>query len=107
MLNLLQISLEAHNPDKNYHRGYKVVVGQDLFSEWVVTVWHGRVGCAGRQIHYRAGSIDDARRIVRQKLQRRLSSRRRIACDYQLKRLSSVPELEVQAWLPEKLLPVT
>lgn len=100
MLNQLCIALEAHDAHRNHHRAYTVMVGQDLLSEWVVTVHYGRTGCRGRQLTQVAASMTEAQARVQRLLKRRLSAPTRIGCPYILVTASAMPGWALQMWLP-------
>ena len=44
MDNLLKIRLRALNIDLNHDREYRIILGQDLFSNWYVVVMFGKYG---------------------------------------------------------------
>jgi predicted DNA-binding WGR domain protein len=104
MENLLELSLEAHNPQANHHRRYEICVGSDLFGESTVTFRYGRTGRGGQEMRH--GSADPAflRSLIRKHLRRRLSAPRRIGCRYELTRLSTADMAIVDDWLPADLL---
>ena len=76
MLNLLYVSLEAHNPTRNHHRGYAVQLNCDLLSTWVVESITDHTGCNGRTTLHAFDSLDDAREKVRTSVQSRVSTPR-------------------------------
>ncbi len=107
MENLLHIALEAHDDTANHHRAYVVALSRDLFGTWVVTVRYGRTGRLGQQRRQTVDSLEQARALVRQHLQRRLSARRRIGCDYRVTEFSGGAEFDPSEWLPEGFQPKT
>jgi hypothetical protein len=102
----LSLELEAHNPARNHYRAYAVEVGQDLLRDWVVTFRFGRLAQpgSGRVLTYAVSDLDAARRLVRDRLKRRLSAPRRIGCAYRLRRLVLGTGEDVTAWVPDGLL---
>lgn len=96
----LRIELEAHNAERNHHRAYIVEVEQDLLRDWVVTICFVRTGRSDHLLRYWMPNLNEARRFVRTRLKRRLTARRRIACDYRLVRAIGEPVEEVASWLP-------
>jgi predicted DNA-binding WGR domain protein len=100
----LRLIFEAHNAERNHHRAYEVEVGQDLLGEWTVTVRYGRDRASGRARIYRVADLDAARRLVRDKLKRRLSAPRRLGCPYRLTRALTGAGEELDAWVPRELL---
>ena len=75
--------LQAHDPDQNLHRFYRIEYGQDLFGQWIVEINYGRVGCKGRSIVTLYDSREEAMSYVKQSLKRRQSSPRRIGVNYE------------------------
>lgn len=104
MLDLLSISLEAHNPERNHHRRYEVTVGRDLLGDWMVTIRYGRTGQSGQEHRY--GSSDPAvmQAVVREHLRRRLSAPRRLGCAYRVATLYVAVGVDRRIWVSEALL---
>jgi predicted DNA-binding WGR domain protein len=75
--------LQAHDPDQNLHRFYRIEYGQDLFGQWIVEVNYGRVGRKGRSLITLFDSQKDAQSYVKQALKRRQSSPQRIGVAYE------------------------
>jgi predicted DNA-binding WGR domain protein len=75
--------LQAHDPEQNLHRFYRIEYGQDLFGQWIVEINYGRVGCKGRSFVTLFGSRQEALSYVTQVLKRRQSSPRRIGVHYE------------------------
>ncbi len=42
--NLLTVAFEAHNPEKNHHRRYRVTLGRDLLDDRMVAILYRRTG---------------------------------------------------------------
>jgi hypothetical protein len=104
MENLLAVSFEAHNIEKNHHRRYNVTVGRDLFGYWTVSIRYGRTGHLGRELRYAGSQAEDLRAIVRDRLRRRLSAPRRIGCSYRLAAFNTAPGIETAFWLPADIM---
>ncbi len=104
MDNLLALCFEAHNPEKNHHRRYQVVVGRDMFDEWTVAISYGRTGQIGRELRFAAAQADAVRAIIRDRLRRRLSAPKRIGCPYRLAAFSVAPGIDPAAWLPADVM---
>jgi predicted DNA-binding WGR domain protein len=100
MLNQLCIALEAHNDDTNRHRAYTVMVGQDLWGDWSVTVNYGRTGCRGKLFTQVASSLTEAQELVQRLLKKRLSAPKRIGCGYMVVAASAAAGFEMETWLP-------
>lgn len=75
--------MQAHDPDQNLHRFYRIEYGQDLFGQWIVEINYGRVGCKGRSIVTLYHSQKEALSYVKQVLKRRQSSPKRIGVSYE------------------------
>lgn len=104
MDNLLSIALEAHNAEQNHHRYYSFTVGRDLLGDWSVCIRYGRVGRRGQEVKFAGDRIEPLQAIIRERLKKRLSARRRIGCDYRLTKLDVAPGLDGKAWLPNSML---
>jgi hypothetical protein len=78
---------EACDPARGRFRAYRIDAGTDLFGDWLVDVTCGRIGSRGRTVRYVAASEAEARKIVRQCLQRRTTAPKRIGVGYQLRNL--------------------
>ncbi|GIK15206.1 MAG: hypothetical protein BroJett003_01700 [Planctomycetota bacterium] len=100
MLDLLTISLEAHNDERNHHRRYEVSVGRDLLGHWIVTVRYGRVGRPARELRFGSRDVETARSIFADRLRRRLSAVRRIGCAYRIRELSVPCNSALSDWVP-------
>jgi predicted DNA-binding WGR domain protein len=101
---LLQLRMEAHNPDRNHHRWYEVRLGRDLFGLWVVTIGYGRAGFAGQTLLYSDTDAGVARDMIRHFLQRRASAPRRIGCEYTLTAVEAADGIRPVDWLPPDVL---
>ncbi|EMB15073.1 WGR domain-containing protein [Rhodopirellula europaea] len=103
MENLLSIAFEAHNDERNHHRSYQMDVGKDLFGDWTLKISYGRCG-RGKQVQSIAATDEkQLKRVLRERILRRMSSRRRIGCDYQLVDVDCSAELAPSDWLPRDL----
>ncbi len=79
--------LEAHFPEKNIFRSYRITYGQDLFGSWIVEISYGRIGSRGRSKIILANNQDEAIRYVEQSLNKRRSAHKRIGTSYKIKQL--------------------
>lgn len=104
MDNLLSVSFEAHNVERNHHRRYEIRVGRDLFDDWTVSLSYGRMGRRGQEVRHAGSDRDQLQRVIRESLRRRLSAPRRIGCSYELKGLSAAQGVDVGVWLPTDLM---
>jgi hypothetical protein len=96
MHNLLTVAFEAHHAERNFHR--------DLLDDWTVSICYGRAGQPGRELHFGGPKAEDMRAVVRDRLSRRLSARRRIGCPYRLTALNSTSGFDASSWLPAELM---
>jgi predicted DNA-binding WGR domain protein len=78
MDNLLSVTFEAHNDERNHHRRYEVRLGRDLFGQWCVSLIYGRAGRAGQVVRHSGADLDFARKVISDSLRRRLSAPRRL-----------------------------
>jgi hypothetical protein len=85
MLNVFAATLEARNPARDCFRSYRLEAGTDLFGAWLVDATYGRIGTPGRTVRHIAQDEAQARRIVRQCLQRRATALKRIGTAHQLR----------------------
>ncbi len=104
MDDLLRISLEAHNPERNHHRRYEISVGRDLFGDWTVTIRFGRAGSPLRSLRFGGADEEAMRRLVRERLLRRVSAPRRIGCAYRPREIAAAQGIVVGVWLPPSVL---
>jgi predicted DNA-binding WGR domain protein len=104
MNNLLTVAFEAHHAERNHHRRYTISVGRDLLDDWTVCVHYGRIGQRGQELCFANHEAEILRRIVRDRLRRRLSAPRRIGCSYRLKEFSSATGFNVGDWLPGEII---
>lgn len=104
MDNLLNLVLEAHNPERNHHRRYEITVGKDLLNDWTVSLRSGRTGQHGRLQQFASPKAEDMRAVIRERLKRRLSARKRIDCSYRLCAFSTSPGVDAATWLPGNVL---
>src|SRR3954468_21250963 len=84
MLELCHIALTALHPERNVWRAYRLSLGRDLFGDWTVDLRYGRVGQRGQGRRIACGSLEEARRVARSYLRRRVSAPRRIGCTYRI-----------------------
>ena len=99
MENLLKVSFEAHNDEKNHHRRYEVTVGRDLFGCWTLATRYGRTGNSGRELRFSGSETGELRTIIRDRLLRRLSAPNRIGCPYRLAGFNAAPGVDTSFWL--------
>lgn len=99
MREVLIFAMEAHNDERNHHRRYEVRVGTDLLNHWIVVIRYGRVGQPLHEIQFAEPDIATAKRVVQERLRRRLSAPRRIGCAYRLVNSPVTYDAEWQAWL--------
>ena len=104
MDNLLTVSFEAHNADRNHHRRYEIRLGRDLFGEWTVSLHYGRTGRGGQEVQHTGADAQQLRQVIRESLRRRLSAPKRIGCAYRLSDLSASEGIDVEFWLPTGIL---
>ena|SRR3569623_1741366 len=104
MDNLLSVTFEAHNEERNHHRRYEIRLGRDLFGEWTVALRYGRAGRGGQEVRLSSADSQQLCEVIRESLRRRLSAPRRIGCAYRLKELSAADGVDVGFWLPEAAL---
>lgn len=104
MDNLLTVAFEAHNAERNHHRRYEVVLGQDLLDDWTVVIRYGRIGQGGRLLRFASSRPDDIRAVIRDRLRRRLSAPKRIGCAYHLAVFSTSPGFDASSWLPSDVM---
>lgn len=104
MDNLLTVSFEAHNADRNHHRRYEIRLGRDLFGEWTVALLYGRMGRGGQEVRHAGSDVERLRKIIRESLRRRLSAPKRIGCAYRLRGLNAGDGIDVDFWLPADAL---
>src|SRR4051794_31194012 len=84
MLELCHIALTALHPERNVWRAYRLSLGHDLFGDWTVDLRYGRIGQGGQWRRIACGSLEEAHRIARSYLRRRVSAPRRIGCTYRV-----------------------
>jgi hypothetical protein len=100
MDNLLTVSFEAHNADRNYHRRYEIRLGRDLFGDWTVCLLYGCMGRAGQMVRHSGPDPERLRQVIRTSLRRRLTAPKRIGCAYTLLGLTAADGIDVAFWLP-------
>jgi predicted DNA-binding WGR domain protein len=100
MENLLTVSLEAHNAERNHHRRYEIRLGRDLFGDWTVCFLYGRMGRAGQMVRHSGPDPEQLRQAICASLRRRLTAPKRIGCAYTLRGLTVADGIDVAFWLP-------
>lgn len=98
MENLLAIVLEAHHAERNHHRWYTIRIGRDLLSDWTVRIAYGRAGQRGQECSFGGQDTEELRRLVSERLHRRLSAPRRIGCSYRLTEYQAAPGFNASPW---------
>lgn len=83
-MQVFRATLEARDPDRGCFRAYQIEAGTDLFGVWVVDITYGRIGTRGRRIRYSANDETEARGVVRSKLNRRSTAKKRIGVAYRI-----------------------
>ena len=81
-MSVFSIQLEACDPARNRFRAYQLDVVRDLFGAWLVEVRFGRIGASGRTLRFTLDDEPAARRMVRERLQRRSRAPGRIGVAY-------------------------
>ncbi len=104
MHNLLTVSFEAHNADRNHHRRYEIRLGRDLFGDWTVCLLYGRMGQAGQMVRHSGSAQERLQQVIRESLRRRLTAPTRIGCAYALRELNVAGDIDVEFWLPASTL---
>jgi hypothetical protein len=102
MENLLKIRLRALNLELKHDREYTIGLGQDLFQQWYVTITFGRFNTWGTSKTKTFDTRKEAYSHINSKLQRRLSSIKRIGCAYQLVVIDGAEE--VLATMSQKVI---
>ena len=104
MDNLLTVAFEAHHAEKNHHRRYQITVGRDLLDDWTVSIRYGRIGQDGQHKRFASPKAEEMRRVIGERLRRRLSATKRIGCHYRLTRLDMAEGFDSAAWLPSEMM---
>lgn len=91
--NLLDLRLRAFSPELKHDREYKIRLGQDLFRQCYVTITFGRFNTWGSRKTQIFDTREEAYSHINSKLQRRLSSIKRIGCAYQLVAFDGAEEI--------------
>ncbi len=104
MDNLLTVAFEAHNSEQNHHRRYQVTLGRDLLDDWTVAIRYGRTGKGGQEKRFASPKAEDMRKLISERLRRRLSAIKRIGCAYRLTNLDMAPGFDSAAWLPGEVM---
>jgi len=75
-----------------------------LLDDWIVAIRFGRTGQGGQEQRFTSPNAEVIKSIVRDRLRRRLSARKRLAYALQRAVLDAVPGFESFAWLSADLL---
>jgi predicted DNA-binding WGR domain protein len=104
MDNLLTLVFEAHNSERNNHRQYAISIGQDLFEKYTLAIRYGRPGQSGQERLYASIKQTTIRKLIRERLVRRLSAPKRIGCSYRLTVFDATMGFDSFDWLPNELM---
>ena len=91
MFPVLELVLEARNPERNVARSYRVEFGRDLLGDLVLAITNARIGSTGRTRRCAVADEAGARRLLREVLQRRGTARRRLGAPYVVRELTGEP----------------
>jgi hypothetical protein len=83
-----RIHLEAIAPRLGCARSYDVVADKDLFGHIIVALTWGRIGTRGREQVLSAATLVEAQRLVRTRLARRSSLKRRLGAAYRVRHVA-------------------
>jgi hypothetical protein len=78
---------ESRDPAQGRFRYKRLEAGTDLLGAWLVDVIYGRIGTRGRHVRYVVENQDAARKVVRDRLRRRATARKRIGVSYRFREL--------------------
>jgi predicted DNA-binding WGR domain protein len=82
---ILSLSFKAENIEKNIKRFYSITIEKNLFDEFEVITYYGRVGSRnGTRKTYYPQSLTDIKKQVLYLLKKRASAPKRIGCPYVL-----------------------
>jgi hypothetical protein len=95
MMNAFSALLEARDPALGRFRSYRLEVGTDLLSAWLVEVTYGRIVASGRRLRRVVNDEEDARQLVPETLRRRASAKKRIGVSYSFREL-----VDPWEWVP-------
>lgn len=59
------LHLSRQDPDRNMARFYALELERDLFGDWVVVRYWGRIGTRGQSLRNSFPSLDAARNMIR------------------------------------------
>jgi predicted DNA-binding WGR domain protein len=76
--------LEARNPALNLNRYYEIDVTRDLFGDWVIMTYYGRIRYNGQRKQYGYPSFNDMIKKLFEILRKRFHAQTRIGCNYAL-----------------------
>lgn len=87
----LHLILRAIKPESNLYRVYEIWLDKGLLGSWIVLTAYGRFECGTTQKNHSFSTLEDAKDFIDKTLIKRLSSEKRIGCNYELisKRFSS------------------
>lgn len=105
MSELCHITLVAIHPERNVRRTYRLGLGRDLFGDWMVELRYGRMGQRGQERRIACDSLEEAHRVVRTHLRRRVSAPRRIGCPYRVVSVDLGQTNLLSPALPTELVP--
>ena len=94
-MSVFSVQLEACDAARNRFRAYQLDVVRDLFGVWLVEVRFGRIGAKGRMLRFIVDDELAARRMVRERLQRRNRAPGRIGVAYRTMEL-----WDPHGWVP-------
>lgn len=80
----MQLGLKAISADFRISRYYNIEISMDLFSQWSLKISHGRTGSRARMKQHSFTCVKAMVQKLELLLRRRLTSSRRIGCDYRL-----------------------
>jgi predicted DNA-binding WGR domain protein len=74
--------LKARDPEKGIYRWYEIKQAQDLLGSWSLIISYGRIGRKGQSKIYGFKTADEKDKFLQKILKKRLTSERRIGCNY-------------------------
>jgi len=95
------ITLRACLAEKNLDRDYTISIQKGLFKLWVVSIFYGKWGTAGRHLRYGFETPQQGQMFIKKSLRKRLNSYNRIGCSYQLVSSSGDPQ-DLEFWFDLK-----
>ncbi|WP_010303088.1 WGR domain-containing protein [Candidatus Odyssella thessalonicensis] len=76
--------LKAIDSDKGIYRWYEIKQAPDLLGRWSLIISYGRIGRKGRSKVMSFDSLEEKDKFLQKTLRKRLTSERRIGCNYTL-----------------------